>query len=219
MSYEKVKSIRLVNDENGWYAIITSATNNITPRYYTKWNYFKDKGLTKEQLQAEILLDFYYGNFHGGTSTKYGKFLQFLGGHWGCINNHSKACQIYYLYENIKTIIRNKFTNKDGHIVGEDRKICYSIIGKINQKQSEQVKRALYKEFQEFKIACKPTIVRIWKNNKPLGKYVYKLTRNKKGVYFTESYKEATVFTNTVKLTYIKRLLENNGYKAEFIKV
>ena len=100
MSYESVKSIRLEQNENGsWYAVVTSACNNVRPHDYCKWDYCKNKNLNKEDLQKNILLDFYYGNFHGGTSTRYGKFLQFLGGSWGCKNENSRACKTYHFYD------------------------------------------------------------------------------------------------------------------------
>lgn len=79
MSYEIVSRLRLEKNENGWYAVIKSCSNNVYPHWHEEWTYGKDKGFTKEQLQAEILLDFYHGNLKGAKNTKYGKFMTFLG--------------------------------------------------------------------------------------------------------------------------------------------
>lgn len=219
MSYEIVKSIKLVEKEDKtWYAIIDSASNNIRPHYYYKWDYAKNNSLTKEELQAEILLDFYYGNFHGGLNTKYGKFIDFLGG-WGAYNEDSKACYLYRcVYSVLKDKLRNMYKNEQGYIVGEDRKICYGRIGKFETRCNREVKRELLKEFKQFKPTCKPTILRLWRNNNPVC-YLYREFKQKKGAYFTDSFNRATRFTDVNTINKIKKLAETQGYKVELIKV
>lgn len=208
MSYEIVKSIALKEDENGfWYANVTSACNNVRPHYYSKWEYEKDRNLTKQELQKEILLDFYYGNFHGGTSTKYGKFLQFLGGSWGCKNEKSRACKTYHFYDKLINKLRNTKENNYKYR-----------IAKLRNRQDRELKNALYKEFLQFKPTCNPTIARVWLNNMPTGNYIKQFKKQRKNAYFTD-FNNATKFTNTLKLEYIKRLAEKNGYKIEFIKI
>lgn len=208
MSYEIVKNIVLKQNEKGfWYAIITSACNNVHPHTYHKWDYCKNIFLTKEELQKEILLDFYYGNFHGGKNTRYGKFLQFLGGSWGCKNEKSRACKIYHFYEKIKDMLKLKHEKKK-------KELYYMICSRCDR----ELKNQLYKEFLEFKPNSKPTIVRLWKDNKPFS-YISQYKYQRKGAYLNNSFEYATRFTSNVKLAYIKRLAEQNGYKVEFIEV
>ena len=96
MSYEIVRTLSVKqNEQNKWYAKLVSACNNCSPHYYSAWDYgFFD---TKEDLQKSLLLDFFHGNFHGGTSTKYGQFVKSLGG-WGSKqDNGSYVCKIHRL--------------------------------------------------------------------------------------------------------------------------
>ena len=220
MSYEIVRSIRLEQKDNGfWHAIITSACNNVRPHDYCKWEYDKKEGFeTKEELQKEILLDFYYGNFHGGTSTKYGKFLQFLGGSWGCKNENSRACNTYHFYDKLKTNLRKSYINSDGYIVGEDREICYNRLSKLSIRQDRELKNALYKEFLEFKPTCKPTILRLWKNNEHVG-FIRKGYGRSRSICIENKYCFATQYTNNVKINFAKDLAERSGYKVELIEV
>lgn len=202
MSYEIVRSIKLVEKEDKtWYAIINSASNNVRPHYYYKWDYAKNDSFTKDELQQEILLDFYYGNFHGGLNTKYGKFIDFLGG-WGAYNEDSKAC---YLYRCVYSVLKGKIRN-------------YIRLSKLEDRCSREVKRELLKEFKQFKPTCKPTILRLWRNNNPVC-YLYREFKQKKGAYFTDSFNRATRFTDVNTINKIKKLAETQGYKVELIKV
>ena len=222
MSYEIVKSIALKQDKNGfWYAVVTSACNNVRPHYYSKWEYRKNNNLTKEELQKNILLDFYYGNFHGGRNTKYGKFIQFLGGSWGCKNENSRACKTYHFYEKIKDMLKLKHERKKKEFPSIDilydkyyKELYYMIYSRCNR----ELKNQLYKEFLEFKPNRKPTIVRLWKDNKSIA-FIRQYKNQRKGAYFTNNFESATRFISNVKLAYVKRLAEQNGYKVEFIEV
>lgn len=213
MSYEIVSRLRLEKNENGWYAVIKSCSNNVYPHWHEEWTFGKDKDFTKEQLQAEILLNFYHGNLKGAKNTKYGKFMTFLGmtgRGWGAKNDKSRACQEYHFYDNL---IYNVLK------YGDERR------GKIRERADREVKRYLLKEFNEFSDTCKPTIVRLWyynnynKNYEPLEKYIYTYKRTRKYMNFTNSYEKATKFTSKLRLDMIKRACERNGYKAEFIQV
>lgn len=224
MSYEIVKSISLKQDENGfWYAEVTSACNNVRPHYYSKWKYCKkDNFATKEELQKEILLDFYYGNFHGGTSTKYGKFLQFLGGSWGCKNENSRACKTYHFYDKLDEKLRKDYLKNDSTNgcweIGTPLFERYCIrADKLRKRQDRELKKQLYKEFLEFKPTCKPTILRLWRNNEHQGFIGQSSIR--KGFYIEDSYNWATKYTNTAKLNYVKNLAEKNNFKVELIEV
>lgn len=224
MSYEIVKSIGLKQDENGfWYAEVTSACNNIRPHYYSKWEYCKNKNLNKEDLQKNILLDFYYGNFHGGTSTKYGKFLQFLGGSWGCKNENSRACKTYHFYDKLdeklrKDYLKNDSTNGCWEFDTPLYERYCTRVDKLRERQSRELKNALYKEFLEFKPTCKPTILRLWRNNEHQG-FIRKGYGRSRAICIEDKYCFATQYTNTVKLNYAKNLAERNNYKVELIEV
>lgn len=213
MSYEIVSRLRLEKNENGWYAVIKSCSNNVYPHWHEEWTFGKDKGFTKEQLQAEILLNFYHGNLKGAKNTKYGKFMSFLGmtgRMWGANNENSRACQEYHFYDNL---IYNVLK------YGDERR------GKIRARADREVKRYLLKEFNEFSDNCKPTIIRLWyynnynKNYEPLEKYIYTYKRTRKYMNFTNSYEKATKFTSKLRLDMIKRACERNGYKVELIQV
>lgn len=69
MSYEIVKNCRVEKAGDGsYYAVIKSACNNVHPHYYEEWTYGKGKFLSKEQLEKDLLLDFFYGNLQRGSS-------------------------------------------------------------------------------------------------------------------------------------------------------
>lgn len=231
MSYEIIRTLRLEQKENGsWYAVIKSACNNVYPKDYSEWTYGKDDkyNLTKEELQKEILLDFYYGNFHGGKSTKYGKFMTFLGGSWGCRNEKSRACNTYHFYDKLSDRLRNEYlskTEKGCWEFGTDEynKYCERS-SKLRKRQDRELKRYLYKEFCEFSDTCKPTIVRIWEQNwqtkewHGTNSYLHQYKRSRKYANLS-NFEGATKFTSKLKLEKMKKLAENNGYRVEFIEV
>ena len=224
MSYDIVKSIGLKQNENGsWYAEVTSACNNVRPHYYSKWEYCKNKNLNKEELQKNILLDFYYGNFHGGTSTRYGKFLQFLGGSWGCKNENSRACKTYHFYDKLDEKLRKDYLKNDSTNGCWEfdtplyERYCIRA-SKLRKRQNRELKNALYKEFLEFKPTCKPTILRLWRNNEHQG-FIRKGYGRSRAICIEDKYCFATQYTDTVKLNYAKNLAERNNFKVELIEV
>ena len=69
MSYEIVKTCRVVKGDDGfYYAVLKTASNNVYPRHYSEWTYGKDGSLTKEEIEKTLLLDFFHGNLQGGSS-------------------------------------------------------------------------------------------------------------------------------------------------------
>ena len=69
MSYEIVKTCRVVKKDDGfYYAVLKTASNNVYPRHYSEWTYGKDGSLTKEEIEKTLLLDFFHGNLQGGNS-------------------------------------------------------------------------------------------------------------------------------------------------------
>ena len=69
MSYEIVKNCRVVQGDDGfYYAVLKTASNNVYPRHYSEWIYREKCKLTKEELEKDLLLDFFHGNLQGGNS-------------------------------------------------------------------------------------------------------------------------------------------------------
>ena len=69
MSYEIVKNCRVEKGDDGfYYAVLKTASNNVYPRHYSEWNYEEKCKLTKEELEKDLLLDFFQGNLQGGNS-------------------------------------------------------------------------------------------------------------------------------------------------------
>lgn len=69
MSYEIVRNCRVEKGDDGfYYAVLKTASNNVYPRHYSEWTYSKDGSLTKEELEKDLLLDFFHGNLQGGNS-------------------------------------------------------------------------------------------------------------------------------------------------------
>ncbi len=77
MSYNIVKEIKIEGDK----VMVTSASNNVRPHYYEKWEcYLISEVLQKSGLEAaevEILENYENGNFQGG-SNKYTRALTVL---------------------------------------------------------------------------------------------------------------------------------------------
>ena len=69
MSYEIVKNCRIVQGDDGfYYAVLKTASNNVYPRHYSEWTYREKCKLTKEELEKDLLMDFFHGNLRGGNS-------------------------------------------------------------------------------------------------------------------------------------------------------
>ena len=69
MSYEIVKNCRVVQGDDGfYYAVLKTASNNVYPRDYSEWTYGEKCKLKKEELEKDLLLDFFHGNLQGGNS-------------------------------------------------------------------------------------------------------------------------------------------------------
>ena len=69
MSYEIVKNCRVVKGDDGYYyAVLKTASSNVYPRHYSEWIYREKCKLTKEELEKDLLLDFFHGNLQGGNS-------------------------------------------------------------------------------------------------------------------------------------------------------
>ena len=69
MSYEIVKNCRVEQGDDGfYYAVLKTASSNVYPRHYSEWTYGEKCKLKKEELEKDLLLDFFHGNLQGGNS-------------------------------------------------------------------------------------------------------------------------------------------------------
>ena len=200
MSYEIIKSLKIRQDDNGWWADICSHSNNVTPAYYEKWVYgegLDGKFRTKEDLIKGLLLDFWVGHFQGGSSTKIGKFTKFL------------ATQDDTWYKDI--------TDRYNHLIKLQReKTGDKINFALKVRKDKECMRVLYKMFTEFKPKCKPTIIRFIKND--LTGYIEQ-GRRRNMLYLT-SYKEnATKYTDTARLYNAIKTVKKYGYNYELLEV
>ena len=64
MSYEIVKSLKIRQDGDGWWAYICSHSNNVTPVWYQNWTYirgldgeFKTEEALDEKLKGKMCID------------------------------------------------------------------------------------------------------------------------------------------------------------------
>lgn len=111
MSTEFVRSIKVVQDKenNEYYAEITSASSNLTDyrgrRIYDSCKCFKGRGMTKEEVEKEILYNFFCREIKGGQS-KYNKIMRVTGYFW--VEKNPKLHH-YYKAEKVLGDIRRKF--------------------------------------------------------------------------------------------------------------
>ena len=132
MSYEIVKSVKVVNENNEWYAQINSTANNIRPYDYYTWNYGKGKGYDKETLEKHLLLDFFYGNLQKGIS-KYNKIAQ-LARNNNCMDKYKKYDRVYY-----KALHRYYATKNP-----ERKQELSALQTKIDKLKADEAKTQLY---------------------------------------------------------------------------
>lgn len=129
MSYEIVKNIRVApNPENKseYIMICTSACNNCTPHYYEEWTYGKGKGFTKEQMEKQVLVDFFKGNLQRGQS-KYYKFIKRVGN-----------------WSNVSKLEEFQEYNRLDKVIGKVRKAMWGRYSdKRNTARYEQVSKLL----------------------------------------------------------------------------
>ena len=200
MSYEIVKSLKIKQDGDGWWAYICSHSNNVTPVWYQNWTYIR--GLdgefkTEEALIKHLLLDFWVGNLQGGSNTKIGKFIKFL------------ATQDDTWYKDI--------TDRYNHLIKLQReKTGDKINFALKARKDKECMHVLYKMFLGFRQSCKPTIIRFIKND--LAGYI-KQGRRRNMLYLTSSKENATKYTDTARLYNAIKTVKKNGYNYELLEV
>lgn len=197
MSYEIVKSLKIRQDGDGWWAYVCSHSNDVTPVWYQNWPY--TRGLdgefkTEEALIKHLLLDFWVGNLQGGSNTKIGKFIKFL------------ATQDDTWYKNI--VDRYDYLTKLQREKSGDK-----INFKLKVRKDKECMRVLYKMFTEFKPKCKPTIISVYKDN------FIGYTISRKNVWFTMSKEKATKYIDTARLYNAIKTVKKNGYNYELLEV
>ena len=137
MSYEIVKACRVVKGDDGYYyAVLKTASNNVYPRYYSEWTYGEKCKLTKEELEKDLLLDFFHGNLQGGNS-KYMIAARY------CTKDY---LQKYYKADRVldKTYsLRYKLRDRLKEVGGQEER--RKLIEK-RMKELEKLRRVLYYE-------------------------------------------------------------------------
>lgn len=200
MSYEIIKSLKIRQDSDRWVADICSHSNNTTPAYYEKWVYSEGldgKFKTEEDLIKGLLLDFWVGNFQGGSNTKIGKFTKFL------------ATQENIWYRDI--------TDRYNYLIKLQReKTGDKINFALKVRKDKECMRALYKMFLGFRQSCKPTIIRFIKND--LAGYIEQ-GRRRNMLYLTLYKENATKYTSTSRLYQAIKTVKKNGYNYELLEV
>lgn len=137
MSYEIVKNCRVEKGDDGfYYAVLKTASNNVYPRHYSEWNYREKCKLTKEELEKDLLLDFFQGNLQGGNS-KYMIAARYCTKDY--LQGYYKANRVLDKTYSLRYKLRNRLKEVEGQ---EERK---QIIEK-RMKELEKLSRVLYLE-------------------------------------------------------------------------
>ena len=147
MSYEIIKSIKVKKSEtnNEYVAEINSASNNCYPRYFSTYTCFEGKGLSKEEVEKQILLDYFLGNIQKGNN-KYHNTVEKVGT-WG--SKRSNLLENYYQFSLEKDRV---FQNYHGDEY-------FTKLKEINEKYKgiyEEVAETLYKVLNK-EIKIKPS--------------------------------------------------------------
>lgn len=196
MSYEIVRNLRIEHNENGYYAVIKSACNNVRPLIFEEWTYGKDKGLTKNELEKILLQDFYHGNFQKGNSI-YRKL----------INEIYKDKNMYLLKDytdkrNLYNIERNKLWNFKGNKNSEEYTNLSKNVDEKYFEMEEVLKNTLYNFMIENKTSLRQTKVKPFIIQDKFDKtYVVKLNKRNfcigcKPVQFTSKHVYDRVMNN-----------------------
>ena len=140
MSYEIVKTCRVVKKDDGfYYAVLQTASNNVYPRDYSEWTYGKDGSLTKEEIEKTLLLDFFHGNLQGGNS-KYMTAARYCTKDY--LQDYNKANRVLDKSYSLRFKLRSRLIALEEVEGQEERK---QIIEK-RMKELEKLSRVLYCE-------------------------------------------------------------------------
>ena len=190
MSYEIVKNIRVVpNPENKseFLMVCKSASNNVHPHYYEEWTYGKGKGMSKEEVEKEILKSFFNGSMQGGQSS-YRKFIRQFGS-WCDRTDNEYLARYYRLGKTIDKVstrmwkLKNEYyaihKTYDGCKESNKRIVQLSdLYNRLYDMQDSELKNTLYSHYlqarKEKKIVSKvaPFVI----IDKISGEYVCRVT-------------------------------------------
>ena len=139
MSYEIVKNCRVVQGDDGfYYAVLKTASNNVYPRDYSEWTYGEKCKLKKEELEKDLLLDFFHGNLQGGNS-KYMTAARYCTKDY--LQDYNKANRVLDKTYSLRFKLRNRLIALEEEGQEERRKLIEKRI-----KELEKLSRVLYCE-------------------------------------------------------------------------
>jgi hypothetical protein len=178
MSYEIVRNCSVLQDkETGrYYAKLKTASNNVWPHYYEEWTYgLGDKHLTKEEIEKQLLLDFFHGNLQGGSS-RFRKTVQMIQKYdRQLLDRYYKIDKTYY------SVSKRMWAAEDRDNERYNRLSALS--KKLYELRNEEAKNVLYnymkKNTKDINAKKVHPFVIIEKSS---GLYVKKVTKTK---YFT----------------------------------
>ena len=154
MSYEIVKTCRVVKKDDGfYYAVLKTASNNVYPRYYSEWTYGEKCKLKKEELEKDLLLDFFHGNLQGGNS-KYRTAARYCPKDY--LQEYNKAYEVINKAYSLKYKLRNRLVALEGVEGQEERRKLIekrmdeleALCCKVRMKRDNYAREGLYKYFK-----------------------------------------------------------------------
>lgn len=209
MSYEIVQTCRVVQGEDGYYyAVLKTASNNVYPRHYSEWKYEEKCKLKKEELEKDLLLDFFHGNLQGGNS-KYMVAARYCTKDY--LQGYYKADRVLDKVYELRYKLRSRLKEVEGQ---EERK---QIIEK-RIKELEKLSRVLYCErnkrgkeglYKYFKTSNMSNIRGVILKTR--GLYSSYVSRINKCSYRLTN--KATILTGRAT---VARVLTNNWWKDNF---
>lgn len=209
MSYEIVKTCRVVKNDNGfYYAVLKTASNNVYPRHYSEWTYGETCKLTKEEIEKNLLLDFFYGNLQGGNS----KYMiaaryctkDYLQGYYKANRVLDKAYELRYKLRNRLKEVEGQEERKQ--IIEKRIKELEALCCKVHMKRGTYAREGLYKYFKTGNMSNIRGVIL-----KTRGVYTEYVSRVNKCSYRLTN--KATILTG--KAT-VARVLTNNWWKDNF---
>lgn len=212
MSYEIVKTCRVVKKDDGfYYAVLKTASNNVYPRHYLEWTYGKDGSLTKEEIEKTLLLDFFHGNLQGGNS-KYMTAARYCTKDY--LQGYNKANRVLDKSYSLRFKLRNRLIALEGvegqeerkQIIEKRMKELEALCCKVRMKRDTYAREGLYKYFKEGDMSNIKGVILKTHDSYPnyisrLNKCSYRLTNKE------------TILTG--KAT-VARVLNNSWWKENF---
>ena len=212
MSYEIVKTCRVVKKDDGfYYAVLKTASNNVYPRHYSEWTYGKDGSLTKEEIEKTLLLDFFHGNLQGGNS-KYMVVARYCTKDY--LQGYYKTDRVLGKVYELRYKLRNRLIALE-EVKGQEerRKLIEKRIKELEKlsralycTRNKRGKEGLYKYFKESDMSNIRGVIL-----KTRGAYTEYVNRVNKCSYRLTN--KETILTGRVT---VARVLTNNWWKDNF---